>query len=378
MPPGLTSPGEAGTDLAVEEGGELGCGLGEEAGRRDAPRVRGGVAGVGQPLQPVPVGEGGGREGGQDGQVVGGMERGDLADQGSSQGAGPAGRAGAGHNAEVAQRNRDRDVREPSGLAGEVLGGLQQLRVMLDDRAGGGGEPDRSGQRNRAAADADGEVVLIGRAPLPEPLDPVDQRPQLGQVGVEMVGDPELERRQPGRLVAHPIQVDEVAGPLPAPRPAGGPPLDQAQREPQPDRGEGGADDDGDQPGGAGTGNGEQEHDRTAAAQQRHQVLQPAGDAGAGPPHRGWGRDRQLGRRKRPRVGPGRPMHQELAWLRVGWRLGVAAEPTHMEAAERSGREGRGRHAGTVRRRTRASAPDREGVDNFVGAGEVLGAVRGA
>jgi len=121
-------------------------------------------------------------------------------------------------------------------------------------------------QRQRAAADPDGEEVVVGRPTLPQPFGPADQRPEAWRVGVEVVGGGELGGRQVVGGGGHLRQVGEVAGPLAAPGPAGGPPLDQAQPDAERQRGDGGAGDGGDQQRVPGPRDGEQERQRSGAA----------------------------------------------------------------------------------------------------------------
>jgi hypothetical protein len=137
-------------------------------------------------------------------------------------------------DAEPPQREGDRRLRQPGGPADQRLGGVQQRGVAFDQRAAGGVQPDRCVQRDRAAADPDGEEVVVGRPPFPQPLGPADQRPQAWRVGVEVVGGGELGGRQLVGGGRHLRQVGEVAGSLPAPGLAGGPSLVKAQRDSSP------------------------------------------------------------------------------------------------------------------------------------------------
>jgi hypothetical protein len=124
------------------------------------------------------------------------VEDGQLADEGAGEGPGPGGRAGEGDDVEPAERDHDRGVGEPGHPAGEPFRRRQQLRIVLHERVGGAVEPDRSSQRDRAAADPDHEEVGVGRAAFPEPVGPLDRRPQRGQVGMEVLGHGELRRGQ--------------------------------------------------------------------------------------------------------------------------------------------------------------------------------------
>ena len=186
-----------------------------------------------------------------------------------------------------------------------------ELRVVLQEWVGGTVEPDRGGQGDRAAADPDAEEVGVGRAAFPEPVGPLDRRPQQGQVGMEVLGRGELGRGQPVGLERGLVEMGEVAGSFPAPRPAGRPPFDQAEGEARRHRGDGRTDHQGDQPARARARDGEQERDRPCAAGQRHQVLEPAGEAGGVAADRGRGRDRQRAGRRRPRMRPHRPVHHD-------------------------------------------------------------------
>jgi hypothetical protein len=269
---------------------------------------RPGVLAVGKPRHPPP-----GRMGGQQPEVVGSVEGGELADDGAGQGPGPVPGAGEGEDAGLAERDHHRGVGEAGRAADEPLRRRQELRVVLDQRVGGAVEPDRGGQGGRAAAHPDGEEVGVGRAAFPEPVGPLDRRPQQRRVGMEVLGHGELGRGQVVGPARGLIEVAEVAGPFPAPRPAGRPPLDEAEGEAGQQRGDGRPGHQGDQPARARARDREQERDRPSAAGQRHQVLEPAGQAGGVPADRRRGRDRQPTRRRRPRVGPHRPVHHDPA-----------------------------------------------------------------
>jgi hypothetical protein len=91
---------------------------------------------------------------------------------------------------------------------------------------------------------------------------------------VEVVGDGELGRGQMVGLPCGPGEMGEVA----ASCAAGGPAFDQAEGQADGHRGGRRGDHEGDQPGGAGAGDGEQERERPPAADQRHEVLEPAGE----------------------------------------------------------------------------------------------------
>ena len=257
------------------------------------------VAGVREPSHPLPGRAGGGWVGGEDLEVVGGVEGGELADQGAGEGACPGRWAGEGQDGELAEGNGHRGVGEPGCSADEVLRRLQELGVVLGEWAAGGVEPGRGGEGDGAAADPHREEVGVAGAALPEPVGLVDRRPEGRQVGVEVLGDGELGGGQLVGLDRDLLEVGEVAGPFAAPGPAGGAALDQAEHEARHHRGDGGPDHQGDQPRRPGAGDGEQERDRPTAADQRHQVLQPAGEAGGGPADRRRGRHRQLDRRQR-------------------------------------------------------------------------------
>jgi hypothetical protein len=206
---------------------------------------------------------------------------------------------------------------------------------VLGERAAGGVEAERDGQRDRAAADPHREEVGVGRAALPQPVGPVGRGPQPGQVGMEVLGEGELGGGQVAGPGGDVVEVAAVAGPLAAPGPVGGAAVGQAEPEPGQHGGGGPAGDHGDQPAGPGPGDREQERHRPPAADQRHQVLQPARDPAGGPAHRGRGCHRQLARRQGTGVCPHRAVHQ------VG-----------------------GGHAGTLRCRTGPGAAPGEIVDN--------------
>jgi hypothetical protein len=284
--------------------------------RRGADRPRARV--VGKPLHPLPGRVGGGGTGGQEPEVVGSVEGGELADDGAGQGPGPVGRAGEGDDAEPAERDRHRGVGEAGRTADELLRRPQKLRVVLHEGVGGAVEPDRGGQLDRAAADAGREEVGVGRAALPEPVGPLDRRPEQGQVGMDVLGRGELGRGQVVGPARGLVEVAQVAGPLPSPRPVGRPPFDQPEGEAGQHRGDGRADHQGDQPDRARAREREQERDRPSAAGQRHQVLEPAGKAGGAPADRRRGRDRQLAGGRGPRMGPHRPVHHDAGWSGVG------------------------------------------------------------
>ena len=104
---------------------------------------------------------------------------------------------------------------------------------MLDKRAGGGVEAGPGGERDRAAADPHREEVGVGGATLPEAVGLVDDGPERRRAWVEVLGDGELGGGQlvgPGRDL---LEVGQVAGPVPAPCPAGGAAFDQAEPEPR-------------------------------------------------------------------------------------------------------------------------------------------------
>ena len=281
------------------------------AGRAAAVGSRTWVAGVREPSHPLPGTAGGGRVGGVDLEVVGSVEGGELADQGAGEGACTGRWAGEGQDGELAEGNGHRGVGEPACPADEVHRRLEELGVVLDQWAAGGVEPGWGGEGDGGAADPHREEVGVGGAAFPEPGGPVDRRPERRQVGVEVLGDGELGGGQLVGLDRDPLEVGEVAGPFAASGSAGGAALDQAEHEARHDRGDGGPGHQGDQPCWPGAGDGEQERHRPTAADQRHQVLEPAGEAGGGPADRRRGRHRQLDRRQRARIRPHRPMHQE-------------------------------------------------------------------
>jgi hypothetical protein len=288
------------------------------------------------------------------------VEGGELADDGSGEGTRPDGRAGEGQDPEVPKPDRDRGAGEPGGAADELLRRQQELPVVVGEGVVTGVEAGRGGERDRAAADADGQEVGIGGAPLPEAVSLIDDRPEPGWVGMEMAGHGDLGR---GQVVGPPCDLGEVAE-VAAPGAAGGPAFDQAEGEAGGDRGRGRGDDEGDQPGGAGAGNGEQERERPAAADQRHQPLEPAGRGRGGPADRRRGRHRQRGRRHRPRVGPHRPVHKDAGALGTHTgALGTARGGSGDHRARGTGR----RHARTLRLPHPARAAPCEIVDNPCG-----------
>jgi hypothetical protein len=211
--------------------------------------------------------------GGADPEVVGGVEADELAEDGPGEGEGPVGWAGEGQDPELAERDGDRGVGEPGGPADQLLRRLQEPGVVLDEGVVAGVEAGRGGERDRATADPDGEEVGVGGAALPEAVGFGDRSPESRWSGMEVLGDGELGCGQVVGLSCGPGEVGEVA----APCPAGGPAFDQAEGQAGDHRGGGGADDERDQPGGAGTGDGEQERQRPPTADQRHEVLEPAG-----------------------------------------------------------------------------------------------------
>jgi hypothetical protein len=249
--------------------------------------------------------------GGEDLQVVGSVEGGELADQGAGEGACPGRWAGEGQDGELAERNGHRGVGEPACSADEVLCRLEEIGVVLDQWAPGGVEPGWGGEGDGGATDPDRQEVGVAWAALPEPVGLVDRRPERRQVGVEVLGDGELGGGQFVGLDRDVLEVGEIAGTFAAPGAAGGAALDQAECEARHDRGDGGPGHQADQPCRPGAGDGEQERDRPTASDQRHQVLQPAGEAGGGRADRRRGRHPQLDRGQRARVRPHRPMHQE-------------------------------------------------------------------
>jgi hypothetical protein len=246
------------------------------------------------------------------------VEGGELAEERAGEGSDPVAGAGERQDAEPPQRDGDGRLRQPGGPADQRLGGVQQRGVAFDERAAGGVQPDRCVQRDRAAADPDGEEVVVGRPPFPQPLGPADQRPQAWRVGVEVVGGGELGGRQLVGGGRHLRQVGEVAGSLPTPGLAGGPSLVKAQDDSQSQRGDRRAGDGDHQQRVPGSRDGEQERQRPGAAQHRHQVLQPCGRGRAGPRDRGWRRHQQLAGRERLRVGASGPVDQEGVGRWVG------------------------------------------------------------
>jgi hypothetical protein len=302
--------GQAWADLPDEELGQLAGCRGDEAPGRVALVDRGGVAGVGQPLQPLPVRKCVGWDRGQDLDVVGGVEGGELAEHGAGERARPVGRTGDGQDAEMAQGDGHRGVGEPLGSGDELLGRLQELGVVLGQWAGRGVQSQPGGQGDGAPTDAVGEEVVVAGAALPQPVGPVDQRPEPGQVGVQVLGRCQLVRRPLPGLGRHAGEMGQVAVPLATAGPAGGAALDQAEPKAQRHRDDRHPGHGGDQPDGTRAGDGEQEDDRPAASEQRHQVLQPAGEAEAGPADGRRGRHHQLVRRRRSRVDTGRPVHR--------------------------------------------------------------------
>src|SRR4029453_14172180 len=130
--------------------------------------------------------------GGEDPEVVGGVEGGELADDGPGEGAGPVRGAGQGQNAESPKPDRDRGTGKPGGATDELLRGLEELGVVLGEGVAVGVEPGRGGQGNGAAPDPDGEEVGVGGAALPEAVRVGDGPQELWWVGVEVVGDGEL------------------------------------------------------------------------------------------------------------------------------------------------------------------------------------------
>jgi hypothetical protein len=363
--------GEAGAGLAVQQRRQVRGGLGEQ-GSRSPARAGRRAAGVRQPLEPVPGRQRRRRERGQDAQVVGGVEGGELAQQRAGEGAGAAGRAGGRPAAQAPQRDGDRRLWQPAGPADQRLGGGLQAGVALDQRPAGGVQADGRVQRHRAAADPDGEEVVVGRAALPQPLGPADQRPEAWRVGVEVVGGGELGGRQVTGGGADLRQVGEVAGPLPAPGPAGGAPLGQAQADAQRQRGDRRAGDGGHQQWVPGPGDGEQERQRPGAAQQRHQVLQPCGRGRCRPRDRGWRRHQQLAGRERRGVGASPAVDQEAVGTRG--RRGPGNPRGVPRTVGGRGGGGHRRHATTP---ARAAGAARRICGQPAPAGRAVGARRG-
>jgi hypothetical protein len=245
-----------------------------------------------------------------DPEVVGGVEGGELAEEGTGEGARAGRWAGEGEDVELAERNDHRSAGEPGRSPDDLFRRYQQLGVVLQKGAAGGVEAGPVGEGDRASADPHREEVGVGGAALPEAVG-ADDCPEGGWIGVEVFGDGELGGRQVVGLGGDLAEVGEVAGPVPAPGSAGGAALDQAESEARHHRGGGRADDQDHQPRGPGPGDGEQERDRPTAPEQRHQVLQPPGGAASGPAHRRRSGDREVGRRQRRRMRPHRPVHQE-------------------------------------------------------------------
>ena len=98
-----------------------------------------------------------------------------------------SGGPGEGEHAGAAERDGHRGVRQPGGAADEVPGGLQELGVV--PASGPRAVSRRIGRpAGRAAPALHGEEVGVGQAALPQPVGPVDRRPQPGQVGMEVLG----------------------------------------------------------------------------------------------------------------------------------------------------------------------------------------------
>ena len=147
----------------AEQSVQPGAGLGEEEGGLPAGGRGGGgwVAGVGQPLRPPPDSPGRWRVGHQDPEVVGRVEGGELADDGSGEGAGADRWTGEGQDPDLAKRDRDRCAGEPGGAANQLLGRQEQLGVVLGEGVEMGVEAGRDAAGDRAAADPDAEDVGV-------------------------------------------------------------------------------------------------------------------------------------------------------------------------------------------------------------------------
>jgi hypothetical protein len=165
--------------------------------RAGAGGASGWVAGVREPPHPLPGGASGAWVRGEDLEVVGSVEGGELADQGAGEGARPGRWAGEGQDGELAEGNGHRGVGEPVCSADEVLCRLEELGVVLDEWTAGGLEPGRGGEGDGGAADPCREEVGVAGAAFPEPVGPVDRRPEHRQVGVEVLGAGELGGGQP-------------------------------------------------------------------------------------------------------------------------------------------------------------------------------------
>jgi hypothetical protein len=239
------------------------------------------------------------------------VEGGEFADDGAGEGSGSVGWAGEGHDAGATQGDHHRGVGEAGRAADELPCGSQELRVELHEWVGGSVEADGGGQWDWAAADSGRKDVVVGGAALPQPVGALDGGPQHGQVGMDVLGGGELGRGQVVGLECGLVEVAEVAGSFAAPGAAGHPPFDQAKGEAGRHRDDGRAGHQGDQPGRARAWDREQERQRPSAADQRHQVLEPAGRARGIPGDRRRGRNRQLAGRNMPGVRPHRPAHHD-------------------------------------------------------------------
>ena len=155
----------------VRAGAGAGLGVGEQGGgwlvKGGRGVASGWVAGVREPSHPVPGRAGGGWMGGEDLEVVGSVEGGELADQGAGEGACPGRWAGEGQDGELAEGNGHRGVGEPACSADEILRRREEVGVVLGEWATGGVEPGRGCEGDGAAADPHREEVGVAWGGVP-------------------------------------------------------------------------------------------------------------------------------------------------------------------------------------------------------------------
>ncbi len=208
--------GETRPQFLFEQSDELlGC-LGKAAQRQCRGVVADRGADVRQPFEPVPRAPRGGREGGEDAQLAGRVEGGELDEQRAQQRPGALGGADDGHDAVAAERDRQRHVRQARGAIDQAPRGAEQFRVVFGQWVAAQIQAHAALQRHHATSDSHGEEVIVAGPPLPEPLSADDQRPDLCRLRIEPRGRLLLGGSDAAEVLAEIVEVGEIARPLAA------------------------------------------------------------------------------------------------------------------------------------------------------------------
>jgi hypothetical protein len=244
-----------------------------------------GVAAVRQPLHPGPGRRAVGTDHHRHPEVVGGVPRRGLGQDGPCQCAGPLGRTDQAERRDSPERDGEHRVGEGPAVVSDVLGGLPADRVHLLQRPTGAPQPQRGGQASRPTAHPDHERVVVVTPPLPQPERVVGELPQRRgvRVGPGVAAPLGCGRRACG--LPDLTEVLQVADPVGEAAVAGGAALGDGQRNSDADgrAGEQQAPQDEQRPR-----VGQDEHQRAQAADRRQRVLHPAALAGARQRRR-WG-----------------------------------------------------------------------------------------